>query len=111
MAEASPNTSKQEVELEGEVIDDGASSRIRLTIDLAALMRGGHEGRDWVAHDESTATHYVNRFMFKFNNTLSVTRVFTNKDPEKSQDMRAQTLKEKIGEVKATGDERIKEIT
>ena len=110
MAEVSPKTQMQEVELEGEVTDDGASSRTRLIFDLAALMRAGNEGCEQTIHDESTETYYVNRFVFKVNNTLSVTRVFTNKDHEKSQDMRAQTLKAEIGDVKTTGVEHIIEI-
>ena len=91
--------------------NDGASSRTRLTIDLAALMRARHEGCDRTIHDESTETHYINWFVFKVNNTLSITRVFTNKDPEKSQDMRAHTLKIEIDEIKTIGVKHIREIT
>jgi len=111
MVETNPKTQKQEVELEGEVIVNEASSIARLTFDLAALMMAGHEDRDQTVHNESTKTHYVNRFVFKVNNTLSVTKVFTNKDPEKSQDMEVRTLKTEIGDVKTTRMKRIKEIT
>lgn len=49
--------------------------------------------------------------MFKVNNTLSITKVFMNKNPEKSQEMRAQTLKMKIDQIWTTGAERTREIT
>ena len=48
--------------------------------------------------------------MFKVNNTLSITRLFLNKDPEKPQDLEAHTLKAQIDEVSTTEPERTRDI-
>lgn len=82
-------------------------SNINLTASIGIL----HEDSSQRVEDESTETHYVSKFIFKANNTLSITKVLLNKDLEKSQDLEADTLKIKIGEVETTRVERIKDIT
>ena len=80
-------------------------------VDIAALVRSLHKDPNLRTRDESTNTHYVSRFVFKVNNTLSVTKFSLNKDPKKPQDLEAHTLKAQINEVKTTRAERIKDIT
>jgi len=80
------------------------------TVDIAAEIRAQHVDPSMRVRDESTDTHYVSRFVFKVNNTLSVTRLFLNKDPEKPQDLEAHTLKAQIGEVSTTEPERTRDI-
>lgn len=59
---------------------------------------------------ELKETHYVRKYIFKANNTFSITRVFLKEYPKKYQDLESHTLKIKSSEVKNTGVEWIKGI-
>jgi len=111
MDKPNTRTSKQEDETKKGLIMDNASPSRKHNVNIAALVRSLHEDPSLRTRDESTNTHYVSRFVFKVNNTLSVTKVSLNKDPKKLQDLEAHTLKAQINEVKTTGAERIKDIT
>jgi len=74
----------KKIELEQVGSNKGTSSNKRFNINLATLMRASHEDLSQRVKNESTKTHYVSKFIFKVNNTLSVTKVFLNKDLDKS---------------------------
>jgi len=111
MDKPNTRTSKQEDETRKDLIMDNASPSWEHNVDIAALGRSLHEDPRLRTRDESTNTHYESRFVFKVNNTLSITRVSLNKDSKKPQDLETHTVKAQINEVKTAGVERIEDIT
>jgi len=101
---------RQEDETERGLIAGTSLPSREYTVDLAVEIRAEHADPSMRVRNESTDTHYVSRFVFKVNNTLSVTRLFLNKDLEKPQDLEAHTLKAQIGEVSITEPERTRDI-
>lgn len=102
MAKRNPKSQGKEVEPKGRVTIEETPSKTRLSFDPATTMRALHEDPNQKVRDKSMESHHVNRFVFKVNNTLSVTRVFMNKDPKKSQDLEARTVRMEIDEVKTS---------
>jgi len=102
---------QKEVKPKRVLTTDEASSRKKSSFDLAASIRALHKDPAQRVEDESTKTHYVSKFAFKVNNTLSITKVSLKKDPKKSLDLEVHTLKTEIGEVRTTRAEQIEDIT
>lgn len=102
MAEMNSKVQEKEVRVEGEVNVDETPSATRFTFELVASMRVLHKDPGQRVKDESTKTHYVSRFIFKVNNTLSITRVSLNKNLKESHELEAQMLKSEIGKVETT---------
>jgi len=100
----------ENIELEQVESNEGASPNNKFNINFAALMRESHEDPSQKGKNESTETHYVRKFIFKVNNTLSITKVFLDKDSEKSQDLEAHTQNMEIGKIETIGAEHIKEL-
>lgn len=111
MADRSPKAQGEEVKPEGRETIEEMPSETRFSFDLATTMRALYKDPSQKVKDESTEAHRVSWFVFKVNNTLLVTRVFMNKDLEKSQDWEARIVRIENGEVKTTGAERIRDIT
>jgi len=111
MAEPNLEAPKQEGETRKGMTIGNASPRQKHNVDIATLIRSLHEDPNLRARDESTNTHYVSRFVFEVNNTLSVTKVALNKDPEEPQDLEARTLRIETDDVKTTGALRIRGIS
>lgn len=92
MVELNLKTLEREIKPREVMTTNDASLSQKANVDLAALMRTLHEDPNLRIRDQSTKTHYMSRFVFKVNSTLSITKVSLNKDLTKSQDLGAHTL-------------------
>jgi len=102
MVKPNPKTPKREVKTEEVMTTSNASPSQKNNVDIIALIRTLHEDLSLRIKDESTNNYYVSRFMFKVNNTLSITRVSLSKDPKKLQDLEVHILKTETDKVKTT---------
>jgi len=110
MNKSNARASKQEDKTKRDLIMGNVLPSQKHNVDIAVEIRSLHADPILRTRDESTDTHYVGKFMFKVNNTFSITKVSLNKDPEKPRDLEAHTLKAQINKVKTTRAERFKDI-
>jgi len=102
MARASFEMKREKIKQKEVATTDGASSKKKTNIDLAAMIRTSHEDPSQMMKYEYTKTHYVSKFIIRVNNTLTVTKVLLNRDPKASQDLEAHTQTMVIGKIKAS---------
>lgn len=79
MVKPNPDSPKQEGEIEGGMTTSDTSPRQRHNAHIISLVILLHEDPSLRARNESTNTHYVSRFIFRVNNTLSITKFALNK--------------------------------